>query len=111
MATGYTAKPYYTTTTDGYILQAYRLSNNAKSYTNASVVLIQHGILCTSADWIVQGPGAALAYIMADAGYDVWLANSRGTEPSLAHTSFSTSSSDFWNYSFHELGEDLSSQD
>lgn len=39
---------------------------------NRPAVYLQHGMMGSSADWLVNGPQQSLAYIMADAGYDVW---------------------------------------
>lgn len=36
-------------------------------------MLLQHGLLQCSAVWLDTGPGRALAFILADAGFDVWL--------------------------------------
>lgn len=46
-----------------------------------------------------------LAYVLADAGYDVWLPNSRGNYYSRKHISKNPDipSSDFWNFSWYEL--------
>lgn len=51
-----------------------------------------------------------LAFILADYGYDVWLANDRGNEYSRNHTNLNPNSdSQFWNFSWHEIGiSDLS---
>lgn len=44
---------------------------------------------------------------MADGGYDVWLGNARGTEPSRAHIRLNPNGpfqKKFWSFSWHEMG-------
>ncbi|XP_072762502.1 lipase 3-like [Anoplolepis gracilipes] len=97
---GYPAESHVVTTKDGYLLTLHRIPGD-----NASVpVLLQHGLLCTSADWVILGKGKALAYLLADRGYDVWLGNFRGNTYSRAHVSLSPSESKFWDFSFNEMG-------
>lgn len=48
-----------------------------------------------------------VAYILADAGYDVWLGNARGTERSREHINLSADGrkqKQFWTFSWHEIG-------
>ena len=40
--------------------------------------------------WLVNSPDESLGFILADNGYDVWLANVRGTKYSNGHTSLDT---------------------
>jgi len=40
--------------------------------------------------WLINGPDEALAFILADNGYDVWISNTRGTKYSRGHTSLSS---------------------
>lgn len=93
-------------TSDGYILALHRIPYGKKSGAadNKPVVLIMHGILQSSADWIITGEGNGLAYIMADKGFDVWLANARGTTYSRNHTTLNPDHTDFWKFSWHEIG-------
>lgn len=48
-------------------------------------------------------PGKALGYLLADAGFDVWLLNSRGNSYSKEHVKYTDSMSEYWDYSFHEM--------
>lgn len=44
------------------------------------------------------------AYILAEAGYDVWMGNARGNTYSRRHKSLKPTSSAFWKFSWHEIG-------
>ncbi|XP_043787685.1 gastric triacylglycerol lipase-like isoform X1 [Apis laboriosa] len=106
---GYQVEIHNIVTEDGYILEIHRLPygriNGERNFKNAKrPVLIQHGLAGSSADWILMGPERALAYMLADAGYDVWLGNNRGNIYSRNHISMLPTERYFWNFSYHELG-------
>lgn len=63
-----------------------------------------HGIFSLSDCWVLTGPGRALAFILADLGYDVWLGNTRGNMYSKYHIKYKHGSKKFWNFSWHEIG-------
>jgi len=42
--------------------------------------------------------------MLYEQGYDVWMANVRGNTYSKRHVRYSAEDSDFWNFSFHEMG-------
>ncbi|KAF5279947.1 hypothetical protein FQR65_LT15129 [Abscondita terminalis] len=99
---GYACEVHRVVTTDGYILTLHRIP--PKTGSSKGPVVLQHGIIQSSADFIISGPEKALGYILADAGYDVWLANSRGNTYSRSHTRLTPNDKEFWNFSWHEMG-------
>ncbi|XP_028036427.1 lipase 3-like [Bombyx mandarina] len=105
---GYSAESHTVVTDDGYILTVHRIPY-PKKITNRIIprktVLLHHGLLGSSADWIIAGPEKSLGYILSDAGYDVWLANVRGNTYSRAHVSRPSDSFAFWNFTFHDVSQ------
>ncbi|XP_050303075.1 lipase 3-like isoform X4 [Anthonomus grandis grandis] len=103
---GYTIETHNVTTSDGYILTLHRIpSGRAAQENNGKVAFLQHGILCSAADWIVMGPGKSLALMLADEGYDVWMGNARGNTWSKKHVSLDTNGSEYWQFSWHQIGD------
>lgn len=45
-----------------------------------------------------------VAYKLADAGYDVWMANVRGTTHSRNHVTHDPELKEFWEFTWHEIG-------
>ncbi|XP_050454054.1 lipase 3-like isoform X3 [Cataglyphis hispanica] len=97
---GYPAETHVIMTQDGYFLTLHRIPGGNGSLP----VLLQHGLFCSSVSWVILGKGKALAYLLADEGYDVWLGNFRGNTYSRTHISLSSSNSTFWDFSLNELG-------
>ncbi|KAJ9577879.1 hypothetical protein L9F63_025261, partial [Diploptera punctata] len=96
----------HTVESDGYILTLHRIPKGRKEHKQERPpVIIHHALLCSSFDWVVLGPDKSLAFILADQGYDVWLANSRGNTYSRKHVSLDPSDSAFWKFSWHEMGK------
>ncbi|KAF2891758.1 hypothetical protein ILUMI_14415, partial [Ignelater luminosus] len=83
---GYPFENHTVQTKDGYILEIHRIPHGRNSSGNTGPpVLFVPGYLCSSADWVNMGPENSLGFILADKGYDVWLANYRGTRWSRKH--------------------------
>ncbi|KAF2292338.1 hypothetical protein GH714_020271 [Hevea brasiliensis] len=59
---------------------------------NRPPVLLQHGLLMDGITWLLLPPEQSLAFLLADNGYDVWLANTR--ERNIAA---------YWDWSWDEL--------
>lgn len=107
---------------DGYILTLHRIPrgrHEVKPFKSKKpVALFQHGLLASSDVFLFRGPEHDLrkfklqqnsksfkpkkiaAYIMADAGYDVWLSNMRGNIYSNKHQTFdSEKDPEYWKFS------------
>ncbi|XP_034474175.1 lipase 1 [Drosophila innubila] len=96
---GYQAEVHHVTTEDGYILTMHRIRNQG-----AQPFLLQHGLVDSSAGFVVMGPNVSLGYLLADHNYDVWLGNARGNRYSRNHTTLDPDESKFWDFSWHEIG-------
>lgn len=67
------------------------------------MILLQHGLLDSAHTFAINGPKQSLAFILADNGYDVWLANSRGSTYSSKHVFLNPDESAYWNFSWDEM--------
>lgn len=104
-SSGYEGEAHEVETEDGYLLKVHRvLPKVTLTSTSKFPVLLQHGLFSTASDYLITGPNIALAFLLADYGYDVWLGNVRGNKHSMNHRSFSKDSDEFWNFSWHEMG-------
>ncbi|XP_054743363.1 lipase 1 [Anastrepha obliqua] len=96
---GYPAEVHHVTTEDGYILTMHRIRRQG-----AQPFFLQHGLVDSSAGYVIMGPNVSLAYLLADYKYDVWLGNARGNRYSRNHTKLDPDGSKFWDFSWHEIG-------
>jgi len=104
---GYPWEEHKVITSDGYILGVYRIPrgrNAPPSATPGRPVLLQHGLLDSGTSWVMNFPDQSLGYMLADAGYDVWIGNMRGNVYSRAHTKYNPNKDEeFWDFSFDEM--------
>ncbi|CAB3232783.1 unnamed protein product [Arctia plantaginis] len=111
-AAGYPAERHRVSTPDGYELQLHRIPAGRRSARRIAdptakgkkAILIVHGLLGDSGNFVIMGPKRSLAYLLADAGYDVWLGNLRGNVYS-SHKNLTRNNAKFWDFSFHEHGK------
>ncbi|GMR39432.1 hypothetical protein PMAYCL1PPCAC_09627, partial [Pristionchus mayeri] len=100
---GYPAEEHTIATPDGYFLTLHRIPHGRNGRCNGRPVLLQHGLVSSSFDFLAIQPHQSLSYSLADAGYDVWLGNSRGNIYSDKHLKYSNLDPRFWNFTWDEM--------
>ncbi|XP_022750479.1 triacylglycerol lipase 2-like [Durio zibethinus] len=105
---GYKCKEYEVKTQDGYILNMQRIpegrdDGSTSTGNKKQPILIQHGVLVDGMAWLLNSPEQNLPMILADKGFDVWIANTRGTRFCRKHVSLDPGQPEFWNWSWDEL--------
>jgi hypothetical protein len=71
---GYQGEVHFTETEDGYGLKIHRIV--PKIYNGREPVIFMHGLLATAADFLISGRNVAIAYLLSDYGFDVYLGRS-----------------------------------
>ncbi|KAK8556923.1 hypothetical protein V6N13_064911 [Hibiscus sabdariffa] len=105
---GYKCQEHQVETEDGYVLSMQRIpegldEGNGGAGNTKQPILIQHGVLVDGMTWLLNSPEENLPMILADNGFDVWIANTRGTRFSRTHVSLDPSQPEFWDWSWDEL--------
>ncbi|KAJ1342255.1 hypothetical protein BSLG_003178 [Batrachochytrium salamandrivorans] len=113
---GYPCEEHVAITADGYMLGLQRIPNRRRDSVchttsmpcNRASVILWHGLAISSDVFVCNvTPKLNLALVLADAGYDVWLGNTRGNRYSRGHQTLDLSkrsdSLTYWDFSIDEL--------
>ena len=105
---GFPVETHYVTTEDGYILTVWRIkhgNNTSSDAPNKKVVFFQHGLLATGHSFVCNHPEHTVTFLLANAGYDVWIGNNRGCYFGRNHTTLDPNKDNgFWDFSWEEMG-------
>uniref|UniRef100_A0A0N4UNH8 Abhydro_lipase domain-containing protein n=1 Tax=Dracunculus medinensis TaxID=318479 RepID=A0A0N4UNH8_DRAME len=107
---GYPAEEIPVETKDGYLLKIHRIPAQLQKRFDGfvkkpPVVFLQHGLLGSSADWILNTPTNSLGFLLADLGFDVWIGNFRGNIYSRSHTNLTIKDEKYWQFSWDEMAK------
>jgi len=101
---GYPIEEYHVVTADNYTLGMFRIPygrGQEPPTTRRPAVILQHGLEDSSYTWVNNFPTESLGFLLADAGYDVWLPNSRGNYYSTPPNP----SDSFWAFTWDEMAK------
>jgi lysosomal acid lipase/cholesteryl ester hydrolase len=103
---GFTLEEHSLVTDDGYILKIFRIPGRmflSELTEPGPPVIGAHGIVDSCDGWVINGD-LSPAFMLSDAGYDVWLVNTRGNKYSNKHAFLDPKSEKYWDFSWEEVG-------
>ncbi|CAH0553221.1 unnamed protein product [Brassicogethes aeneus] len=99
----YPIEVYNVETSDGYILKLFRIPHGKynKSESKGPPIILMHAFMASSESYVMLGENQSLAFLAAEAGYDVWMPNARGNTHSRKHKTLNPDKDfSFWNFSY-----------
>ena len=102
---GYNCDEHDIVTEGGWILKAHRISDPRRSGPTGHPVVLQHGILCNSAHFVLNEE-RSMAFWLVDQGFDVWVTNIRSNFRAK-HIEYTRFDPRYWAWGLKELAFDL----
>lgn len=104
---GYPCEEHSVTTEDGYTLKMQRIpyGYDGPPKNKSGVVFLMHCLECDATVFITNFPNQSLGFILADAGYDVWMGNVRGSIYSREHVKYTPREYKFWEWTWDEMAK------
>ena len=103
---GYPVENHEVITDDGFKLNMFRIQKKGTSIESGlHPIFLQHGLDNSAVAWTLNGEEKSFAFILANAGYDVWINSNRGTRFSREHVTLKPNQKEFWAFSFQEMAE------
>jgi len=67
-------------------------------------IMLQHGLSGAADSWFMNGINKSIGFYLVNKGYDVWVGSNRGTKDCKSHINKNITKSEFYDYSFQEMG-------
>ncbi|CAD5218866.1 unnamed protein product [Bursaphelenchus okinawaensis] len=102
---GYVGEEHIAQTEDGWLLKLHRIPQGINEYSKTSnkpVIILQHGLQCSSDNWVLNLPHQSAGFVFADEGFDVWMVNSRGNTYT-EHTKYKRDDEEFWKFTSDDM--------
>lgn len=108
-AHGFPCETHYVETPDNFVLALHRIPHGRNGPSTSGIsrgtIVMQHGLLADSSDWVLNEAFNSYGFVAADLNYDVWLLNSRGNRYSTNNTVLKPSQKEFWDWSWDEMAK------
>jgi lysosomal acid lipase/cholesteryl ester hydrolase len=99
----YPVEEHVVRTSDGYHIGLQRIPHGRyQSKPSSFPVIVWHGLSTCSEMFVCSTPEDSLAFVLSDSGYDVWLANARGSKYSSKHDHLKASDKKYWEFSMDD---------
>ncbi|CAM6096442.1 unnamed protein product [Calypogeia fissa] len=102
---GYSCIEHKPVTDDGFILGLQNIpcpGGHTEPAGGPPVVLV-HGLTGGGDNFVSTSTYQSLGFVLADAGFDVWIASNRAVQWSHGHVTLTPSDSAYWDWTFDEL--------